>query len=730
MIHSVGEPDISVESLVQLLQEHASAEPEHVIFEFSAEETQILRFGQLAEQARGIAAALQQTCAPGDRVLLLYPPGLEFISAFFGCLYAGMLAVPLMYPKPRRSQTRLSAVAQDCEAKCVLSTQGTLELLDLPQSTPELTQLHWIATDELPDDLEEAWLPCEPSAEDVAFLQYTSGSTSQPKGVMISHGNLLFNLEMIRQAFALQPQDHAVFWLPAYHDMGLIGGILAPIYGRGTCHLMSPAAFLQRPLRWLQMISDHQAAISGGPNFAFDLCARKISAEQLESLDLSAWRLAFCGAEPIRPQSLREFAAKFRSCGFSPTAFYPCYGLAEATLLTTGGPRPKEPQTTHVSVSGLSQHRVIQAPRSGERTVELVGCGGPLLGQRIAIVDPHSQRECHGDEIGEIWVQGPSVAYGYWNRPAESQQVFQASLADSAEAGFLRTGDLGFIQDGQLFVTGRLKDIIVIRGRNHYPQDIEHTAEQVHPALRALSAAAFALETERAERLAIVAEVERTARDVDWQKVLQEIRRAVLNEHEIEPYSISLIRQGSLPRTTSGKIQRYRCREQLQAGTLNEIATWKATAEESSMNIPGPDSSTQPKQHSAEEIETWMMQWLVAKGNVPEEELDRNRPFAEFGLDSMAALEMIQEAEDQYGVVLPPTVAWNYPTPKALAGYLANPQAVPTPSNPPPAASAETSVEAPDETARLLAELEASGLSQAEIEALLREVESSGDEQA
>ena len=550
-------------NLVEMLQLRAQSHGNQVAFNFLREDgvEQELTYQQLDVRAQAIAAVVQQNAEQGQRVLLVYPPGIDFVCGFFGCLYAGVLAVPATYPKPRRPMPRLTAIANDCDATVALTTAQTLETLDFDRIQPDLRSLCWIATDDVQDELSTRWEAPYIARDALAFLQYTSGSTSEPKGVMVSHANLLQNLEMIRQGFDIrQPSScdepyAAVFWLPAYHDMGLIGGILEPLFVGGRSVLMPPAAFLQRPIRWLDAVSKYRANISGAPNFAYELCVNKITPEQRETLDLSGWNLAFCGAEPIRAETLDRFAETFAPCGFRAEAFYPCYGLAEATLIASGGNGPARPFVKRVLRSALTDHRVVDANGHSDNQVqELVGCGRALADQEIIIADPSNGQVCGSQRVGEVWIKGPNVARGYWNRPEENDHTFGARLANSQNGSYLRTGDLGFMSDGHLFITGRVKDVIIIRGRNHYPQDIERTVQQSHPALQASAGAAFSIESGAgSENLVIIQEIDRKNRDADFDQIIRNIRRAVTVEHELEVHAVVLIRQASLPVTTSGK---------------------------------------------------------------------------------------------------------------------------------------------------------------------------------
>ncbi|HLL83144.1 MAG TPA: fatty acyl-AMP ligase, partial [Longimicrobium sp.] len=575
------DPGLEDANFVQVLRRRAREDSEAAAFGFLSDtdsETR-LTYGELDRRARAVGAALQRLGAAGQRVLLVHPPGVEFVVGFLGCLYGGAVAVPVYPPRPGkdgRDQQRLRAVVRSARPKVVLGTSALLAGFreDGTSGSPELQRL---ASDALEPGLEEAW--AEPRAEpgSLALLQYTSGSTGEPKGVMLSHGNLLHDSRLIRDAFGHTRQSRGVIWLPPYHDMGLIGGILQPLYAGFPVTLMSPVAFLQRPLRWLQAISRLGATTSGGPNFAYELCLRKVTAEQRAGLDLSHWDVAFCGAEPVRRDTLERFAEVFAPCGFRREAFFPCYGLAEATLIVSGGVKGTAPRALPLDPSALERHRVVETADPEAR--HLVGCGRPLAD--VAIVDPESGRARGPDEVGEIWVRGAGVAAGYFERPDESRATFGATRTDTGEGPWLRTGDLGFLAEGQLFVSGRLKDLIILRGRNHYPQDLEATASGCEAALGADACAAFAVEREGEERLAIAVELPprhlaalRRARDEDgaaadpFTALCRRLRAAVVAAHEVEADEVILLEPGGLPRTTSGKVRRRACREGLLAGTL------------------------------------------------------------------------------------------------------------------------------------------------------------------
>jgi len=562
-------------TLIDLLRYRALHQPDQRAYTFlqnGETPSHHLNYQQLDRLSRAIATQLQSLGATGERALLLYPPGLEFIAAFFGCLYAGVVAVPAYPPRANQNLSRLEVIVADSQAKFALTNTSLLTNIERQfAQSPTKPLLHWLTTDHIASDLGENWQEPVCNQNTLAFVQYTSGSTANPKGVMISHGNLLYNSALINQCFQDTPNSLGVSWLPPYHDMGLIGGVLQPLYVGAPMILMSPLDFLQKPWRWLQAISRYKATTSGGPNFGYDLCRRKISPQQRDTLDLTSWEFAFTGAEPIRSQTLEQFAAWFAPCGFRWESFYPCYGMAETTLFISGGLKTAPPVIYSVDGAALEQRRVVTA--RGETGIRnLVGCGRTWLEEKIAIVDPESLTECAVDQVGEIWVSGPSVAQGYWNRPEETQQTFNAYLADTRTGPFLRTGDLGFLRNGELFITGRLKDLIIIRGRNHYPQDIELTVEQSHPALRPGYGAAFVVEIEGEEKLVVVQEVERShLRNLDVEQVVGDIRQALTAQHGLQVYRVVLVKTGTIPKTSSGKIQRHACRAKFLEGTLDVL---------------------------------------------------------------------------------------------------------------------------------------------------------------
>lgn len=577
IIETMSRLEREARSFVDILKWRGRKQPDRRAFTFllDGEIDEIgISYQELDRQARAIAALLQCFAAPGERALLIYPPGLSYIAGFFGCLYAGVVAVPAYPPDPvrlDRTLPRLQAILDDSQATVVLTTSPILALAEvLFNRAPNLGALQWMATDTVTGGVEYGWQEPPLEAGDLALLQYTSGTTRTPRGVKVTHGNLLHNARLIEQAFGAGAPGSGVLWLPPYHDMGLIGGLLQPVYQGIHCALMSPMSFLQRPVRWLEAISRYRGRVSGGPNFAYELCIRKVTAEQKARLDLSCWEVAFNGGERVRAETLERFSEAFAPCGFRREAFFPCYGLAEATLFVAGAPLQKKSAPSGGRPTGLqSQAGPI---RSSLQENPPVSCGPGPASQRVLIVDPQTRRPVPEGCPGEIWLSGPSVARGYWNHEAESEAVFDAYLADSGAGPFLRSGDLGIIQAGELYVTGRLKDLLIIEGSNYYPDDIEASVEGCHPDLRPGGCAAFSVEANHQEKLVVVAEYSGNnggCSGFQAEQVRMEIAAAVAARHELRPYDILLVRPRSLPKTSSGKLQRHLCKERYLERTLD-----------------------------------------------------------------------------------------------------------------------------------------------------------------
>ncbi|MCC0177306.1 alpha/beta fold hydrolase [Waterburya agarophytonicola K14] len=662
-------------TLIDRLQEQESRQPHKRAFTFLADgenEIDSLTYQQLNHKAKAIASVLQSHNAQGQRALLLYQPGLDFITAFLGCLYAGVVAVPVYPPRANRSLDRLSAIVADAEASFALTTQSianqVADKFDLHHTTEKIK---FIATDAFELHLAQDWQYPDISTDSLAFLQYTSGSTGKPKGVMVSHQNVMANSITINHCFQNNRQHTAVSWLPPYHDMGLIGCIIQPMYVGLSMYIMAPVTFLQRPYRWLKAISKYRGVTNGGPNFAYDLCVDRITPEQKADLDLSCWELAFSGAEPVRAETIARFSEYFAECGFRKSAFYPCYGMAESTLMITGGDKYRDIVTQEFDGKKLEQN--IAAPPSNKTNkVVLVSSGSNIPGQSIVIANPDTLKSCSDGEIGEIWSKSDSVAQGYWNRPELSDRNFEAVLADTQEGGWLRTGDLGFLQNGELFVTGRLKDLIIIRGRNYYPQDIELTVENAHEAIRLGNIAAFAVEVDGEEKLVITPEIKRThLRKLDVEEVTKAIRKTVAQNHDLQVHAIALIKTGGIPKTSSGKIKRHACKAGYLDGSLNTVGEYKSQNSRGEMPFAQNRDFTN-NQSNQQQIQDWLVENLAQRLAIPVSDIDINEPFASSGLNSVDAVSLSADLEDWLDIQLSPTIVFDYPNIVELAVYLSN----------------------------------------------------------
>jgi acyl-CoA synthetase (AMP-forming)/AMP-acid ligase II/thioesterase domain-containing protein/acyl carrier protein len=568
---------ISGETLVDVLRGRAIQEPDRLAFSFlPSGETEESRFtyAELDLRARAIGAWLSSASALGDRVLLLSPSGPEFVSAVFGCLYRGAVAVPAYPLDPARigsTLSRLRQILEDAKPVVALTAASSLAFVeDLVRIHPDLGSVRWIAAESIPSDLARDWERPPIHADTLAILQYTSGSLAAPKGVMVNHRNVLENEKMIREVHDYSENNTFVGWIPLAHDWGLINNIFQPLYSGAPSVLMPPEAFLQKPVRWLQTISRYKNVTSGGPGFAYELCVSKIRSEEREGLNLENWICAGVGASPVHPATLDRFAAAFKDCGFRRQAFYCGYGLAEATLLVSDSEKSKEPRILRVQKTSLERNDVVIDPPEDAPANFIVSCGKAPFAERIVIVDPQSCAACPPGRVGEIWVSGPNIAQGYWNNPKDTDHTFGASLKDSGDGQFLRTGDLGFLREGELFVTGRLKDLIIIRGRNLYPEDVELTVARCHKGLRPGCTVAFSVQGEFDERLVIVQEV-RASHQSALVEIIDTIRRAILREHEAVAHTVVLVQERSIPKTSSGKLRRPACRSAFLSGRLEVL---------------------------------------------------------------------------------------------------------------------------------------------------------------
>ena len=573
-----------IDLLVDVLQQRAQSYPDklaYIYLEQGEEESERLTFAELDRTARRIADRLLDLTHPGERALLIYPSGLDFVKTFYGCLYAGIIPIPTNAPGRNRSVQRLQAIGNDAVAYLGLTTPELMVLFGQQiQEFPELNSLKWVSQDVLETGSEVAWKRPEITPERIAFIQYTSGSTNAPRGVVINYQNLSCSKDMIREVRGAEytPESIIVTWTPQFHDMGLILGVIQGVFDAHLSVLMSPIAFLQRPMRWLEALTKYRGTFSGGPNFAYELCIRKVTDEELLKLDLSSWKMAFNSAEPIRVQTQDLFVRKFSICGFEYKAFHPCYGLAEATLVVSGYGGVGETLALPVERTALEEGKILRCEPAEENNFRLlVNCGRPLGNAHIAIVDPLTRERCEQDRIGEIWVSGDTISKGYWNRPEDTEIYFRARIKNSEEGPFLRTGDLGFVQDGKLYVTGRYKDMIIVRGRNYYPQDVEYTVEKCHPAMQPGCGAAFGVTIDSYEQLVVVQELRHEHEgNTDLDDVIKGIRLAIAREHGIRASTILLIRRGTIPKTSSGKIMRHECYNLFVENKLEVIAEWRA----------------------------------------------------------------------------------------------------------------------------------------------------------
>jgi acyl-CoA synthetase (AMP-forming)/AMP-acid ligase II/aryl carrier-like protein len=641
-------------TLVDCLTYRSERHPDRIAYRFLTEGTAAgpaleWTYAQLAARAGAVAAALTERELAGAPVLLLYPSGLPFVAAFLGCLQAGALAVPAYPPDPSRlarTLPRLQSIAADAGARAVLTTAEIAGLSTaLSALAPDLASLEWLPTDTLPD----ATAPSRASAAGIAFLQYTSGSTSAPKGVIVTHANLMHNEQLLCEHLGLQEEISTVGWLPLFHDMGLVGHVLAPLFAGGTSTLMAPQDFLRRPLEWLRAISRFGALASGGPDFAYAACARKADPAALQGMDLSRWRVAYTGAETVRPATLEAFTARFAPCGFRPSSWLPTYGLAEATLMVTCG----EPGAVTTREGRVSVGR----PRDFE----------------MCLVDPQTGEPVADGQTGEIWVRGPSVTRGYWGRAELTASTFEARTS-AGEGPFLRTGDLGVRVEGELFVAGRLKDLVIVRGRNLYPEDIEQTVETCHPALRAGGTAAFAVEVDGEELVGVACEVEDSA---DLQAVAEAVRMAISSGFDAPVHGVALLPRRALPKTSSGKRQRSATRQGYLEGTLEERGRVVFA-----QSAPAP-AQDEPPPATAAELEGWLARQIAPLVGRSPGELHRDSTFDSMGLDSVRATELAAGLEPRLGRPLHPTIFYNVPTIGQLAAWLVDGGRAPAPPGPP-----------------------------------------------
>lgn len=662
------------ETIVDILRRRAQEQPDQTAYVFLVEgefDERTVTYGALDQQARTIARQLLTTNQPGDRVLLLYPPGLEFIAAFYGCLYAGIVAVPAYPPRNNSQVPRLEAIMADAAVAEALTTAKTLaSVRPFVTRHPHFGTLRWLATDEL--DADHAELPTRVRPADLALLQYTSGSTGTPKGVMVSHGNVTYNSQYIQQSFSLGTHSVSASWLPSFHDMGLIDGVIQPLYTGFLGVILPPVSFVQKPVRWLAAVSKFRATHGGGPNFGYELCIQKVTDEQAAGLDLSSWTSAYNGAEPVRADTLVRFAERFHRQGVRLKTMYPCYGLAETTLMVSGGHITEEPVFCHVDKSAFERDEVVvvdSPPADGRGVQSLVSSGRIILDTVVKIVDPETWVECQASRVGEVWVAGPTVCQGYWQRPDETRDAFQARTA-TGEGPFLRTGDLGFFHGRELCITGRAKDLIIVRGRNLYPQDVEAVVDTAHPAIRPGAGTAFSLDRGDGEQLVIVQELQRQAlKQPPVDDIARAIVRAVADAHDVEVAEIVLVKTGTIPKTSSGKLQRRKAREWLLADELEVVGRW--SVRDVQVTAPATAAPTTHAPPSVDALAAWLTDRIAARIKRLASSIDRTAAFSVFGLDSLALVELSGELSSYLDRELAPTLLYDFPTITRLCEHLA-----------------------------------------------------------
>ena len=655
--------------LVDVIQYWAAERPEQEVLRFYPQgegEYTTRSFAELNRRCQAIAATLSPYA--GQRALLLFNSGIEFLEALFGCFYAGVIAVPAYPPRRNQNLQRLESIVNDCTPAVVLSSEGVIEHakpLFEEAFDDSLRSLPWLDTDTVSGTEEGKNYPI--AAHDIAFLQYTSGSTGTPKGVMVSHDNLMTNIRMAEEAFGLSPDSRCVSWLPLFHDMGLIGAVMTPLYWGAGAVLMPPAAFLQKPLRWLKLMDEFGKISPVGcpaPNFSYQLCVDHVSDEQARELDLSNWVFALTGAEPIRAATIEAFCEKFAVSGFPPSSLVPSYGMAECTLLATC--RQQEPMHIKtVNAARLAENRFEEDDRG---TLRFVSAGSNCPPQTLRIVEPETLTVLPPGQVGEIWLAGPHIATGYWGQQALSEYTFNAHTANG-EGPFMRTGDLGTLVDNNLYVTGRLKDLLIIRGRNHYPQDIEYTVAHAAEGMHLDHAAAFTIDHNNEEKLVVVQELQRShQRNLDVDMAVQQIRNAIAREHGLELHAIAFIRFASIPKTSSGKIRRHACRLGYLDDSLKVIAHWQAPVR-SAGELPPPPAGS-PEETGQQALEQWIVEWLAAKSGHSMDEIPVQSALDGLGLDSVDLVQLTGELESWLERPIENTLVWEQPHIRALAEKL------------------------------------------------------------
>lgn len=644
---SQDQPATRFSDLVEMLETQSKIYGSRKMFCFLEDgenESDSKSFTEIQRSAKALAVELSKSANAGDRVLLLFPAGIDFVAGLFGCFYSGLVAVPAYPPRKNRSFRRFEAIVRNCDPKVILTTRKIYHDIQKNYKDEDiLVNANYVVYEDVDPGNAGQWKKPEITPQSLALLQYTSGSTGTPDGVMLTHRNILVNSAFIQKAFGHTDRSVGVNWLPPYHDMGLIGVLIQPIYVGFFNVIMPPSAFLLRPVNWLKAIGKYKATTAGGPNFALEHCVDRIKPEDKDTVDLTSVRPLFCGAEPVRKNTLERFTDFFKDHGMTADKIYPCYGLAESVLIVTGGDLMAKPVYCFVDEEGLKKGKVVIVEPSSPGARSQVGCGFPMAGTKVVISNSAGDI-CKRGQIGEICVSGPSVAAGYWGDPIATNEVFGAFL-NGSDGPYLRTGDLGFIEDGHLFITGRIKDLVIIRGQNFYPHDLEATVEASHEVVAPASAMAFMVDEQDNEKLALVAEVKRSAlKEPNMDHVIEAIRHAITEVHGLQPGLIVLTRPGSVPKTSSGKNQRFECRKMLIEGTLDEITRWEAKASDTLVPL---------LMISEESIQQWIKLWMAKELNIDPLIIDIDKPVTAYGLDSMKAVLLANDAGEAFNIEWP-----------------------------------------------------------------------------
>lgn len=634
---------------IEVVKNHVISTPDHVVFRFLSDgvnESESLTFQQIETRSKALGATIQNYGSKGDNVLLLFQPGLSYVASMFACFYSGFAAIPAYPPRRNKGIDRIYTIIEDSGTTiCLVSQQVYNDIQRNFKNDGILSRINWIVYEKITNNCASDFRETKILPGDVALLQYTSGSTGNPKGVLVTQLNLLYNSEYIRQTMGLDRNTVGVHWLPIFHDMGLIGGLLQVAYLGAINIGMPPTEFLKNPLNWLKAIDKYGGTCTGGPDFTYNYCSQKITDDECRDLDLSTLKVLYSGSEQIRKSTFKQFSDKFAISKFKEEQFYPCYGMAETTLIVTGGLYNSAPKYLNIDSKALSNNQIVVLDEHSKEGTKLVGCGHTWMETVVEIVDPFSMKIMSQNKVGEIWVSGPTVAAGYWNKLEETERVFGAKISDTNEGPFLRTGDLGFFHENELYITGRIKDLIIIRGVNYHPNDIEFSIQNVIPEVRQNGGAAFSITDDNVEKLVVVQELERTAlRNNNHDEIINKIREVIAEEHMLDVHAVVLIKTGSISMTSSGKIQHRKTKYEYLHDELNIVASWQKQK-----NISQPTTYNEATTPTKDAIKEWVINWIMRNQNFRREEIDLNTNIMNYGIDSLAAVTLETEISKQFG---------------------------------------------------------------------------------